>query len=204
MNIEKRREELYAQVMDALEKEPVTLTYSSPKIKRARIIFVSKEPIDNPETLKEVKDQDLTLSGILFGDPGNYTSKPPEGEPEEELTEKEKRKLEKAKEKETKREEKAFQKMRKDVKKRGFETGVLYELNDPADIYSMSDEEITQVEFASIINGDGFYNFQYPDDHEDMKNDSRGRRKATMFIIGFAVVVIALMVIFINNLMSIL
>lgn len=231
MDIEKRREFLYNTVMEALEAEPCTLTISSPKIKSARIVFVAKEPIENPTALKELTQEEILEALVLpgAGDEADEAAtaqdaakqniseyqnqlahrkadkKVPAYEDEyneEDLSAKEKHKLEKIKEKEAKREEKALKKMRKDVKKRGFETGVLYELNDPADIYTMTDEEITQIEFASVINEDGFYNFKYPDDHEDIKKDARGRKKTTYVILGFSAVVIILLVIIVNNVLA--
>lgn len=216
MNVEEKKAYLIKYLEEALKSEPLSLTFSSPKISSARIIVVSKEKLMEPTVLKEIKASELTelekrvldaqkqqsINSIAANPAVDIPAELNDTRDEnEELSARQQRKAEKLIEKNKKKDEKALNKMRKDIKKRGFETGVLYELNDPADIYDMSNEEITQIEFASVINQDGFYNFEFPADIDDLYKETKGNK--TMLIVGgFVFIVVALAVIFINNVMS--
>lgn len=73
--------------------------------------------------------------------------------------------------KEQKKEEKTFKKIQKDAHKRGYDTGLLYQLDSPEDLYDLKDEEIEQIQAAGIVNEDGFYSFVYPEDAHSFKRE---------------------------------
>ncbi len=153
MNVEEKKAYLIKCLEEALKSEPLSLTFSSPKISSARILVVSKEKLMEPTVLKEIKASELTelekrvldaqkqqsINSIAANPAVDIPAELNDTRDEnEELSARQQRKAEKLIEKNKKKDEKALNKMRKDIKKRGFETGVLYELNDPADIYDMS------------------------------------------------------------------
>lgn len=203
-NIDEKKEKIIAEIKKELEKKPVKLNFSSPSIRSARpfvIIGSENGSEENPGDSAFYSDSETSEEEWKKHD-SPYEPAGMSNEEEEELSEKQLAKLEKARAKEEKRNEKAYNKMRHDIQKRGFGTGVLKQLDDPADIYDLSDEDIRQIEVAGIINSDGYYTFTYPEDFNDIEKDKMPK-KAILIFAGFAVAVILLTVILINNLMSI-
>ena len=205
-HIQEKREFIVNEIMRELDKKPIRLNFSSPAIKGARLFIVMN---DEPASVPDAEPEDAlpfpvtgpqeahSISPLAEDVSSDYAYE----EEEEELSPKELAKLEKAQEKERKRNEKAYSKMRKDIQKRGFDTGVLKKFDDPADIYALSDEDIRQIEVAGVINEDGYYTFTYPDDFGNI--EKRKIQKSTVLLIsGFALAVLILIVILINNLMT--
>lgn len=176
-----------------LVKDPITLTFSSPRITGARPFAVLPERSGH-----EVNSSD----GSPFSPPSPARNAAEDTETDENLSPKELSRLAKAEEKERKRNEKAYEKMRRDIQKRGFDTALLRELDDPADIYSLSDDDIRQIEAAGLINGDGYYTFTYPEDFADIKRE-KPEKKTILLFSGFGAVTLILFVILINNLLAI-
>lgn len=205
-SIDEKKEKIIAEIEKELAKDPVQLNFSSPRIRSARPFVVIGNGADpgtdssdiEEETEEKWEKRDSPYPQMI---PPEETREEEEDE-EEELSPKQLAKLEKARAKEEKRNEKAYNKMRIDIQKRGFGTGVLKKLDDPADIYDLSDEDIRQIEVAGIINSDGYYTFTYPEDFNDIDKDKLPK-KAILIFAGFAVAVILLTVILVNNLISI-
>ena len=199
MDIEEKKRMIAAEIERQLAKDPITLTFSSPHIRGARPFVVL------PGSAREVSaPAGPSLEVAPLPHPGTALSGGPEEEDaaEENLSPKELSRLAKAEEKERRKNEKAYEKMRRDIKKRGFGTGLLRTLDDPADIYSLSDDEIRQIEAAGIINSDGYYTFTYPEDFEDIRREKLPKKTVLLFS-GFAAAVLILFVILINNILTI-
>lgn len=205
-HIQEKREFIVNEIKRELEKKPIRLNFSSPSIRSARLFIVfNDEQVADPAAEMEdalpfsvdMPQAEPAFSPLQEDDPSYDEYE----EEEEELSPKELAKLEKAQEKERKRNEKAYGKMRKDIQKRGFDTGVLKKFDDPADIYALSDEDIRQIEVAGVINEDGYYTFTYPDDFGNIEK-KKFQKSTVLLILGFAVAVLILTVVLINNLLT--
>lgn len=195
MDIEEKKRMIASELEKELPGRPLTITFSSPPVKGARPYLPGKD------------------AGGAFGQEDGPSSEdaPPavsdpsrREDPEEEadLTEKEQARLLKAEEKDRRRNEKAYEKMRRDIQKRGFDTALLRELEDPADIYSLSDDDLRQIEAAGIINGDGYYSFTYPEDFADIRKEKIPKKTILIFI-GFTVLTLVFFIILLNNILSV-
>lgn len=198
-NVQKKREQIISQILNELEKEPLELNFSSPHIKGARLFVVMKDAPEDPQPFPD--NETVPEDAPLQEEESYMIASDKADEDNEELSPKQLAKLEKAQEKERKRNEKAYNKMRADIQKRGFGTGVLKKLDDPADIYGMSDEDIRQIEVAGIINEDGYYTFTYPEDYGNIEK-KKMPKKTILLIAGFAVAVLVLTVVLINNILE--
>lgn len=190
------KEEICKKLLDALEDEPVYLTFSSPKIKSARAGIKQNKEND----FCYICEENIFSFGTEEDDEKGDNLDAPSSISKRDL--KRKKKELKRKEKEEallkKRDEKAYRKMRDDIRKRGFNTGILLNLNDPSDIYDMSDKEISQLEMASLINADGYYDFEYPKDFESLEN-KKADKKIIFIFTGFALLFVIVTFIFIRN-----
>lgn len=217
MNMEQNRSAIIKDVSSALKENAVmSLTITHPplaKVKAASCPLKAARNNKNPSQPGE--DMPISeLKKMIFSAPdvrntpneetagSEYQSAFQDDAPDEPMSPKQRYKIGRLQEKEKRRDDKAFSKMRKAVKKRGFGTGVLYELDDPADIYSMSNEEIKQVEFSGVINEDAFYDFNSPADASNISSMTK-TKKTYFIIIGFLIVILGIMLILINNIMSI-
>lgn len=202
MNTEEKREYLFEKVMSELEKAPIEIIISSPRLKSARkpACYKQAAPPPLPKNDAPVSERPEALPSHHVNESGEIYKEEEPAIDEKRLARKQ-RKEQKEAVKQQKKYEKAYKKMQKDIVKRGFDTAVLTRLNDPADIYHMSDDEIREIEIAGVINSDGYYNFVYPQDYDSAKKQKTSRR--TFFIIaGFILAVAVLLVVLINNIFS--
>jgi len=194
MDLEEKKRMIASELEKELSGRPITITFSSPPVKGARLYLPGKD------------------DGGAFGQedgPSSEDAPPAVSDPlrreyseEELLTEKEQARLLKAEEKDRRRNEKAYEKMLRDIQKRGFDTALLRELEDPADIYSLSDDDLRQIEAAGIINGDGYYSFTYPEDFADIRKEKIPKKTILIFI-GFTVLTLVFFIILLNNILSV-
>jgi len=194
MDLEEKKRMIASELEKELSGRPITITFASPPVNGARLYLPGKD------------------DGGAFGQedgPSSEDAPPAVSDPlrreyseEELLTEKEQARLLKAEEKDRRRNEKAYEKMRRDIQKRGFDTALLRELEDPADIYSLSDDDLRQIEAAVIINGDGYYSFTYPEDFADIRKEKIPKKTILIFI-GFTVLTLVFFIILLNNILSV-
>lgn len=201
MNTEEKREYLIKKIEAELEKSPVEIVISSPHLKSARKPgAVYDQPAPPPENDAPSCSRPEVLPPHRANESGEvYIEEEPPAD-EKRLARKQKKERKEA-QRQQKKYDKAYKKMQKDIVKRGFDTAVLTRLNDPADIYHMSDDEIREIEIAGVINSDGYYSFVYPQDYDSAKKQKTSRR--TFFIIaGFILAVAVLLIVLINNIFA--
>ena len=86
--------------------------------------------------------------------------------------------------KEKRREEKYYERVRKDVHKRGYDTTVLEHFEEIEEVYDLSNEEIDQIRAAGFINQDGFYSFIAPNDYSELKRESLATKNVLLICGG--------------------
>lgn len=216
VNTEEKREYLIKKIAAELEKSPVEIYISSPRLASARKGSETAQPVSasnpaahpapEPEAFPEPDSRRPSYEKHEAELP-RHASEVTEIQGDEDAQENPKqlarkqKKEEKEALKQQKKYEKAYRKMQKDITKRGFDTAVLTRLNDPADIYHMSDDEIKEIEIAGVINSDGYYNFIYPKDHDSAKQHKTSR-KIIFLTAGFILAVVVLLIVLINNIFS--
>ena len=201
MNTDEKRQWLVDALKDAMEKDPLIITFKSPPV---RNVFYFKDEVDKltmedlfgPDEFPYSEDSSMDMNF-------DYDDYDPSEDPYEEISDEpiyDARKLKK-KRKEKQREQKAFERIRKDAHKRGYDTSVLVRLEEPEDLYSLSDDEIDQIRAAGFVNEDGFYNFVYPDDVGDIKK-FHFSKKRILLLSAVIVTFFILVVILVNNVMN--
>lgn len=137
-----------------------------------------EEPLQNPQFQYETVPPSATPVQEFSPQPENMQQTPEPIVQAPPLSAKEQKKLEKEKQ----REQKLFEKNRKEAHKRGYDTSVLMQLDDPAEISDLSNEELNQIQASSIVNNDNFYDYIPPEDSEDLKKEPLP--KSRIIIIG--------------------
>lgn len=96
--------------------------------------------------------------------------------------------------KEKKREEKYYNRVRKDIHKRGYDTTLLEQFENIEEVYDLTNEEIDQIRAAGFINEDGFYSFMPPSDYAEIKRESTSTR--TLLIICGGILACVVIILF--------
>lgn len=212
MNADEKRKIIIEELKKRVRENGLEIRYSSPKItyfymtkKRFPIMAPGGSGAASPAPIPQVPDDlsfqkessiddivDDIISGI--GEPvdTNDVSGEDYGLEEfaeiqnddeeidyEKLTPKEFKRLKKEKEKEEKR----FLQIRKDAHKRGYDTSVLRQFEDPEELYSMTDQEIEQITAVGLINEDGFYDFVFPADADSVRKEGISKKKVLLVIL---------------------
>lgn len=208
------------EIINRLKEEGLNLRFSSPQIRNFWVISKAPGKPDKPsfehvelgvhreeeqreilpdiggigeEILRQEETHQNTSDELTQEEP-NVVEEPDF----DSMSPKEFKKFKKEKEREAailqkkrEKEEKEFNSIRKDAHKRGYDTSVLMQLDSPDQLYDFSNEEIDQIQAAGYINDDGFYDFVYPPDAEDLKREAVSTR--TLLLIGGLVVFVGCM-----------
>lgn len=101
------------------------------------------------------------------------------------------------------REKKAFDKVRSEAHKRGYDTSLLQQFDDPEELYNLTDDEIDQIQAAGIVNEDGFYSFVYPADAKTFKKKSYMSKEKLIFLSVLVGISIFLVILLVRNILGI-
>jgi len=96
--------------------------------------------------------------------------------------------------KDKKKEQKYYNRVRKDIHKRGYDTTVLEQFESLEEVYDLTNEEIDQIRAAGFINQDGFYSFIPPADYADIKREAASTK--TLLIVCGGILACVVIIIF--------
>jgi len=201
MTPQEKRKAIIDALTESIKENGLSVEISSPKIKffclgskSGTQHYIEEGSLDSTVINKVEKNMhEYRESTLLRRDEPEAPSpaeldEQPETEDEEpidyeDLSYKDFKKLKKEQKKEERdqyAEQKRLIKIRKDAHKRGFDTTVLMQFDDPEEFYEMSDEEITRLQAAGYINEDGFYDFVFPPDADSLKKEKLSMQKKLM------------------------
>lgn len=207
MDISTKRQEIVDLLNDAINNDDLSISYSSPKIKSAKCFYIKKSK-EKPKFIQPVMktaEDDMehfnpppaplpVIEDVKVESAKEFEKQEPETLTYKELKQKQKEELKQSKQ---------YNKSRKDLHKRGFDTGILKELDNPEDVYDLTDDEIAQIEIAGYINKDGYYTFVYPRDIAEAQEEGiSGKRFA--LILGCLAVSLLIVWKIISNVMNFL